>query len=251
MAQGRHCAACQLTVTDFSQRSDAEVLALLRHAAGGRVCGRFRAEQLGRGLVHAPAAAPRWQAWLLAAATLWGAPAAAQQLRGSHSGGPTPAGARAAIQKQPAAATESDRAGTSPDASRVAPGEPAAIKSTEKLMGRVIDQASGEGLPGVTVLIKGTTTGTNTNADGNFVLEAQLPINASLVFSSVGYNTQELPVPGPAATMPAVALALETQLLVEMSTVVLGAIEIQYPWYSPRGLWYNLRSLPRRITGRW
>jgi TonB-linked SusC/RagA family outer membrane protein len=64
--------------------------------------------------------------------------------------------------------------------------QPAAI-----VTGRVTD-IKGEGLPGVTVLVKGTTVGTTTGADGTFSLDA--PANATLVFSSIGYAGQEIPV---------------------------------------------------------
>lgn len=49
------------------------------------------------------------------------------------------------------------------------------------------------GLPGANVQVKGTTTGTATDFDGNFTLN--VPANAAtLVFSSIGYQTVEMPV---------------------------------------------------------
>lgn len=51
---------------------------------------------------------------------------------------------------------------------------------------------SGDPLPGVTVLIKGTSTGTITNADGSFTLNALG--NDILVFSFIGMRTLEIPV---------------------------------------------------------
>ncbi len=60
--------------------------------------------------------------------------------------------------------------------------------------GMVTDQR-GLPLPGVTVVVKGTTTGTITNADGNFSLI--IPGNAVyLQFSFVGMRAQEIPVEG-------------------------------------------------------
>jgi TonB-linked SusC/RagA family outer membrane protein len=47
-------------------------------------------------------------------------------------------------------------------------------------------------LPGVSVLVKGTSNGTVTNANGAYTINA--PENATLVFSYVGYASQELPV---------------------------------------------------------
>ncbi len=59
--------------------------------------------------------------------------------------------------------------------------------------GKVTDE-SNLGLPGVTILEKGTTKGTITNFDGDYSLE--VPAQATLVFSFVGFSTQEIPVQG-------------------------------------------------------
>ena len=60
------------------------------------------------------------------------------------------------------------------------------------ITGKVIDN-TGEGLPGVTVQVKGTTTGTATNVDGSYSIA--VPGNSAiLVFSFVGFSTQEIEV---------------------------------------------------------
>ena len=56
--------------------------------------------------------------------------------------------------------------------------------------GKVTD-SSGVGLPGVSVVVKGTTTGTITDNDGRFNL-ANAPSGATLVFSFVGMKSQEV-----------------------------------------------------------
>jgi TonB-linked SusC/RagA family outer membrane protein len=58
--------------------------------------------------------------------------------------------------------------------------------------GKVVDE-KGEGLPGVSILIKGTTRGSTTNADGGFSVNVP-DKSAILVFSFVGYLSQEVPV---------------------------------------------------------
>ncbi|SOD99367.1 SusC/RagA family TonB-linked outer membrane protein [Spirosoma fluviale] len=58
--------------------------------------------------------------------------------------------------------------------------------------GRVTDE-TGQALPGVTVLIKGTTNGTTTTAEGTYRLSAP-SASAVLVASYVGYVNQEIPV---------------------------------------------------------
>jgi TonB-linked SusC/RagA family outer membrane protein len=56
--------------------------------------------------------------------------------------------------------------------------------------GTITDE-SGQPLPGVTVVVKGTTQGTVTNANGNYSI-TNIPENATLVFSFVGMRTQEV-----------------------------------------------------------
>ncbi|TYZ06641.1 TonB-dependent receptor plug domain-containing protein [Hymenobacter lutimineralis] len=56
--------------------------------------------------------------------------------------------------------------------------------------GQVTSHQAGEGLPGVTVLLKGTTHGVSTNADGSFTL-AVPPSRAVLQFSFVGFVSVE------------------------------------------------------------
>lgn len=60
--------------------------------------------------------------------------------------------------------------------------------------GKVTD-SSGQPLPGVTVVVKGTTNGTITGMDGDYML-TKVPSDATLVFSFVGMKTQEISVLG-------------------------------------------------------
>lgn len=66
-------------------------------------------------------------------------------------------------------------------------------QQTITVTGNVTDDM-GEGLPGVSVLVKGTTTGTVTSLDGNYSVVASP--QATLVFSYIGYITQEIQVNG-------------------------------------------------------
>ena len=58
--------------------------------------------------------------------------------------------------------------------------------------GQVIDE-SGSGLPGVNILLKGTTVGTTTDANGEYSIEVP-GANSVLVYSFIGYEVQELTV---------------------------------------------------------
>ena len=61
--------------------------------------------------------------------------------------------------------------------------------------GKVTD-ASGEPLVGVNVLVKGTTTTTGAMTDLDGIYALNVPNNATLVFSCIGYATQEIAVAG-------------------------------------------------------
>lgn len=62
-----------------------------------------------------------------------------------------------------------------------------------KVSGKVLSGDDAEGLPGVNVIVKGTTTGGITDIDGNYSVTIQGE-NVSLIFSSVGYTSEEIVV---------------------------------------------------------
>ena len=71
---------------------------------------------------------------------------------------------------------------------------PPSLSDAEKtITGTVTDLSTGEGLPGVNILVKGTSIGTITDVGGNYRLTA--PDDAeTLVFSSVGYTSEEVAI---------------------------------------------------------
>lgn len=66
--------------------------------------------------------------------------------------------------------------------------------NASKVHGKVTD-SSGTPLPGVTIVLKGTTNGTIADANGNYSL-SDVPSDAVLIFSFVGMKTQEVTVSG-------------------------------------------------------
>lgn len=66
-------------------------------------------------------------------------------------------------------------------------------RSVLGVSGRVTDE-NGAPFPGVNIVVKGTTTGTATDADGKYSIEAD--DNSTIVFSFVGYRVQEVAVGG-------------------------------------------------------
>ena len=88
--------------------------------------------------------------------------------------------------------------------------------------GTVVSADDGFGLPGVNVIVKGTTNGTVTDFDGNYTLNVA-DLNATLVFSYIGFTTQEIPLNGQTtvnATMTEDATALDEVVLVGYGTQI-------------------------------
>ena len=69
------------------------------------------------------------------------------------------------------------------------------VKVALTVSGTVTGQESGEGLPGVNILVKSSNTGTISDVDGNYSINVP-DEGDTLVFSSIGYTTQEVAVNG-------------------------------------------------------
>lgn len=69
-----------------------------------------------------------------------------------------------------------------------------ARSQTRIVSGRVISDSTKHPLSGVSVNIKGAQTGTSTNNEGQYSITVPQEVNAVLVFSSIGYNNQEIAV---------------------------------------------------------
>lgn len=90
---------------------------------------------------------------------------------------------------------------------------------TTQVTGLVQDN-TGEPLMGASVIEKGTSTGTATNLDGEFVLFVKNPATAVLVVSYVGYETQEVALKG--QTKVTVTLSESSEVLDEVVVVGYG-----------------------------
>ena len=87
--------------------------------------------------------------------------------------------------------------------------------------GKVTDSSSGEALPGVSIVVKGTTNGTISNFDGNFTLSVNR--GDVIQFSFIGYETQEIAAQGQQALR--VALVVDTEQLDEVVVIGYGSVK--------------------------
>ncbi|UOG73897.1 SusC/RagA family TonB-linked outer membrane protein [Hymenobacter tibetensis] len=94
-----------------------------------------------------------------------------------------------------------------------------AAAQNRNITGRVTDTATGQGLPGVTVLVKGTSIGASTSADGSYSLS--VPATATtLTYSFIGYTSVERPI-GTASSID-VGMGTDAKQLSEVVVTALG-----------------------------
>ena len=99
-------------------------------------------------------------------------------------------------------------------------GSNAMSQQNQKVTGRVVDK-NGEPVIGANVIQQGTSNGTLTNGDGNFTLN--LPGDATLVVSSIGYTSQQIAVGS--RSLINVTLEEDTKQLDEVIVVGYGTMK--------------------------
>lgn len=91
------------------------------------------------------------------------------------------------------------------------------LAQSKTITGRVTSAEEPEGVPGASVVVKGTTQGTITNLDGSYSIS--VPENATtLVFSFVGYLTKEMPI----GSSTVINVTMDTDVKVLNEVVVTG-----------------------------
>ena len=174
--QGRFCNSCQKAVVDFTEMSDAQLVAFFRKPSTGSVCGRFYNDQVGRDL-FVPRKRMPWLKYflqLLVPTFLFACKARTQ-------GAPRPMGETVWVEtKKGVKDKDGNIKDQKPDSTRI--------------RGRVTDQ-NGAGIPNASVVIKGSNRGVLTNFSGHYELDiTALAPKQILVFSSVGFMDAELSV---------------------------------------------------------
>ena len=96
------------------------------------------------------------------------------------------------------------------------------IASAQTITGKVVSADDNKALPGVSILIKGTETGTTSDVNGSYKITVPNN-NAVLVFSIVGYNSKEITVGN--QSMIAVSLSLDSRQLNQVVIVGYGTVK--------------------------
>ncbi|WP_284653013.1 carboxypeptidase-like regulatory domain-containing protein [Flavobacterium terrisoli] len=162
--KGKFCASCQKKVYDFTKASDREIVTAFQQ--NQNLCGRFLTTQLDRDLVKPNEKSSVWLATTATIVSMIGL--------GTN---------EAIAQGEPVKTEQTDR--------RVLLGKSAPPKSQEIEVSGIVKDATGP-LPGVNIVIKGTTVYTATDFDGNFKLKAKA--GDVLVFQFTGMETKEIKI---------------------------------------------------------
>ena len=170
--RGRNCDRCQYEVVDYSRFTDRQ---LINEFSSNTIkCGRFHKDQLNRvieineGGAHISPIRKIAAMVAITAATIVSSPNSSE------------------AQTIPTEQVDSTKIPSNINV------ENNKISAPIQISGVVLDKESGESLIGATITIKGTKNGTISDFDGNFTIEA--PINSTLVFSYVGYESQEVQI---------------------------------------------------------
>ena len=87
-----------------------------------------------------------------------------------------------------------------------------------QVSGTISDADGNSPLPGVSILVKGTTNGTFSDADGKYVIDVAK--GSTLIFSFIGYATEEIVIGD--QTSVNISLAASSEMLSEVTVTALG-----------------------------
>jgi hypothetical protein len=214
--RGGFCKGCQKEVIDFTTWSD-DALQKYIFKQGRIPCGRFNPSQLKVYTADAQRSAVyTWLPVSMLSAMLLVSPAVAAQ------------------SQEPSVHVNDSVSNSNSRHTRSLRKDNAVT-----IKGVVRDQYANEPLPGVSIYIKGSTTGTVTNQNGEFSLTFPPLGNDTLMASFIGYTTQELPL-----NTETIRDSITFNL--QMDVTVLGGPELYFAnRWTPRSIWWKIKNLFR------
>ncbi|MDH5475016.1 MAG: carboxypeptidase-like regulatory domain-containing protein [Cyclobacteriaceae bacterium] len=210
---GGFCSSCQKEVVDFTTMTDKELMLSISNSTGS-TCGRLRHDQVNRSL-SLPVNDNRNASWSFIKTGIAGLSLLLLTQNG--------------FAKSIKSKTQTVQIENQPIL------EESAITTSRTIEGVVVSGEDGSTLPGVNVVIKGTTSGTITDFDGKF----KLVVNEGdvLVFSFIGLETKEYKVGK--EDMANVALKME---MIMDDLVLMGEVAFNEVYQSKNSLWLRIKS---------
>ncbi|WP_425075772.1 carboxypeptidase-like regulatory domain-containing protein [Psychroserpens sp. S379A] len=197
--KGRHCASCKKTVYDFTNKTDESIVKTF--ISDGKVCGRFKVSQLNRELVLNRKKKNNYLSFI--ASTLF---------------------TFLSIGNQDIKAQETPVL-TKIDKALQGNLNFGSITKTDKeklIYGNVTSALDRLPLPGVNIIIKGTSKGVQSDFDGNFSIKVKT--GDVLVFSFLGMNEKEIII----SNQNTISISLEEDINECLKVVVIGYPSVNY-----------------------
>lgn len=263
----RHCASCAKHVTDFTESTDGEILAAYQKA-GGKICGRFRADQLDRQILNTAKAASWWSKAATWASMLFASSQlSAQEIPAISLDTVVVKGYKVNMSSTfvtglsiiPEEFSQIPTPDIRPVEGMITTSIDAPKKTRSKqnqstilVQGQVIDK-NGEQLPFASVIIVGTANGVVADVDGNFELEVSL--GSTLEISYTGYKSKKIKIgrrSGKIIETKSATTQQTTSILhldSELSTLDIGAVlagDIIITVYKPNTLFNELKKVLHR-----
>ncbi|MGO4918310.1 carboxypeptidase-like regulatory domain-containing protein [Maribacter spongiicola] len=201
--KGGFCQSCEKEVVDFTKLSDSEMISYIT-STNKKNCGMFKPSQLKtyetntlqhmtNSMLHKGIAMMSFSLLALCAT----------EVKGQESASIEP----------PIEVVSTDIMG---DISYVE-----IFQEKHTVTGTIVDEAN-EPLPGVNVVLKGTTVGTQTDFDGKFEFPQQLVENDILVLSFIGYKTKIYKVAANGNSIIDINITFDEYDMVMMGDIVIG-----------------------------
>ncbi|WP_324023688.1 carboxypeptidase-like regulatory domain-containing protein [Maribacter sp. BPC-D8] len=217
--KGGFCQSCEKEVIDFTKLSDSEIVSYLS-SDNKKTCGMFKASQLKtyetntmhtmtNSMLHKGIAMMSFSLLALCAT----------EVKGQETASIEP----------PIEVVSTDIMG---DISYVE-----VIQEKHTVTGTIVDEAN-EPLPGVNVVLKGTTVGTQTDFDGKFEFPQQLAENDILVLSFIGYETKTYKVAANGNSNIDINITFD-----EYDMVLMGDIVIDGTYTSKRNIFQKIGDI--------
>ncbi|WP_452218758.1 carboxypeptidase-like regulatory domain-containing protein [Lacinutrix undariae] len=204
-AKGRHCAVCEKTVTDFTTTTDENIIKTLE--SNTKLCGRFKNTQLNRTLVLSRKEKNNYLSFVASSLFAF-----------------LSLGNQELIAQNHPQTTQNDSLIRPSVKGKIA----VSILPEVDIKGTIISNHDSLPIPGVNVMIKGTTIGVQSDFDGNFALKTKP--NSTLVLSFIGFETKEIKITK-SETLQLNLIEMEEEMLGEV-IVVGGYVSISKPQYT-------------------
>ncbi|MBX2844481.1 MAG: carboxypeptidase-like regulatory domain-containing protein [Flammeovirgaceae bacterium] len=218
-SNGGFCSSCQKNVVDFTTMTDKEILDFISNSPEN-ACGRFRNDQLSRPYIPF-IKSKRNRGWQMMRTGI----ASLSMVLLSQFGLAQNVARNSKIEIVQSEKTPVKNQTENP--------------KTKTISGTVVDEY-GEPLPGVNIILKGTTNGTVTDLDGRFEFSGELKPGDILAFSYIGYDTKEYVISKNDSFT--ITLNMELDVCVMVGELSVDKVYVSKP-SKVAGLWMKIKDI--------